>query len=150
MECGAHTLLLGSVGPGHLHLTAWSMCDLSPESPCNCLLWGESLPRCFHLVIQIHFGLPFRPLIVWPHKNCSPISWGDSFTMCSLGQSPGLANGSLGFSSTQLWHQANHLTPPCLFPPEQTWTDMGGRTTWTSKILSSCNVGGTKSCRWQS
>lgn len=61
MECGARTLLQWSLGPGHtLHSTIWSFCDFSPQSQSNCLLGAQSVPSCFHLIIQIYCGLLFR------------------------------------------------------------------------------------------
>lgn len=90
---------------------------------------------------------PSDSLIVSPRKHCGPITWGDSFTMCSLGESPGPAIGRLGFQFCSAVTPGKSLTHSM---PISSWTNrdrQGGKTTWTSKILSSCNVGGTKSFR---
>lgn len=79
MEHGARTLLLWPIAPMH-----------TPSFGYMVYFWLVSLeltgsfPSCVWLCRSTTV-CPWGSVIVWPHNNCSLITWGDSSTICSLG-----------------------------------------------------------------
>lgn len=129
VERGAYTLLLWPIGPGH-----------TPSFGYIVYLWFVSLeltgtlPNCIWLY-KSPVVCSLGSLIVWLHDNYSPITWGDSFTMSSFGQSPAVTVRGPG---------SVMLTSPCLFPPDPVGTGIVNRTKWNSMIPSSSKYLGNR------